>query len=228
MPGFVKRFDDAAMAAEALRRSNALAGQGVPTPAAGVGRIATEVRFARLDGRCGTALPVREQCALLAVVGRLHRARIPGLSRYDPFLRIRPRLALASRIPAREILREPVPRGGSVLHGDLHVGQFVRDAGGKVWIVDLDDLALGPPQADAANFAAHLATSRRGRDIDTFARRIRAAWQGHGLARDDTTFERYLRFALLRRHLKLREAGRYDFEAEILGYLRESSNFSIR
>ncbi len=41
-------------------------------------------------------------------------------------------------------------------------------------------------------------------------------------------FAQYLRFALLRRHLKLREVGRPDFKSEILAYFRDSASFSIR
>jgi hypothetical protein len=228
VPGFVKSHAGAAAAAEALRRATALSAAGVHTPAARPGRNGREIVFDRIDGPAGRGLLDAGLTALLQPLTALHRARIEGLAPYDPFLRIRPRLPLATLVPAADILSETVPRGSATLHGDLHVGQFLRDGAGKVWIVDLDDLALGPPEADLANFAAHLATSTEGGGIARRADEVRDAWRRLGLGFRADVFVRYLRVALVRRHLKLRAAGRPDHEAEVLRYLRESSNFSIR
>jgi len=142
-------------------------------------------------------------------------------------MRIRSRLSLTSSSEIGAVLEESVPTGTATLHGDLHVGQFVQDRMEKVWVVDLDDLALGPPEADLANFTAHLATSASG-GIAHWATRIRGAWHNLGEHCDDEIFARHLRFALVRRHLKLREANRQDFQSEVVTYLGDSSNFSIR
>jgi hypothetical protein len=50
-------------------------------------------------------------------------------------------------------------RQGSVLHGDLHVGQILVERQGDTTVLDLDDLCIGDPEADLANFCAHLVTS---------------------------------------------------------------------
>lgn len=224
----MKRHPDAATAAVARRRSTALCAAGLATPYARQGTDERDVVFERIDGETGQRLVDTDLGPILSAVARLHRSRVPGLPAYDPFRRIRPRLALATRIPVREILAEPVQRGTATLHGDLHVGQLIRDARGKVWIVDLDDMAAGPPEADLANFAAHLATSPGSPGIAHAADRVTTAWRRLGERHDDKVFARFLRFALVRRHLKLRQSGRPDHEADVLAYLRDSSNFSIR
>jgi hypothetical protein len=46
------------------------------------------------------------------------------------------------------------------IHGDCHVGQVIFDyASGQWWVLDLDDVALGVPEHDLANFAAHLVST---------------------------------------------------------------------
>lgn len=210
-----------------MRRSSGLRAAGVPTPAVLSPSGDKGLCFENVEGQSGQALLSEDLAPLLSVVARLHRASLPNLPAFDPFLRIRPRAALATALPADDILSEPVPDGHTTLHGDLHVGQFIQSRDGDVWIVDLDDLAVGPPEADLANFAAHLATSQPSRSIRDWSDRVCNAWATLGDPVDHDVFARFLRFALLRRHLKLREAGRPDFEATIIGYLRESSNFSI-
>jgi len=192
-----------------------------------VGDNPRSVEFDRIEGLTGQALRETDLQSLLESVSRIHACTVPGLEPFDPFLRIRPRLTATSSHLIRAVLRDPVPDGSATLHGDLHVGQFIRDGQGKVWIVDLDDLALGPPEADLANFAAHLATSGPG-SISLCSQRVVTAWTGLGQACNDDIFQSYLRFSLVRRHLKLREAGRPDHEAMVLGYLRDSPNFSMR
>lgn len=223
----MKHYSDTAAAEEARRRSIALAAGGVPTPAV-LGKSGEEgLRFERIEGKTGRLLAKDDLAPLLSAVARMHRAAVPHLPAFDPFLRVRPRLALSTKLPVGDILAEPVPDGRATLHGDLHVGQFIRDDNDKVWIVDLDDMALGPAEADLANFAAHLATSVPERRMADWAKQVCKAWTDIGEYLDRDVFARFLRFALLRRHLKLRQAGRPDFETEILAYLRESSNFSI-
>jgi hypothetical protein len=230
VPGFLKAYREAATAGEARRRARALRAQGVATPAARCGPAPTEVVFDKIAGRTGRDLVGTgdDLEAVLAAIGGLHRAALVDLPVFDPLLRIRPRLELTEVPTLRAIAAEPVPQGSATLHGDLHVGQAIRDGSGMVWIIDLDDLAIGPPEADLANFAAHLATSLPQGGIADWAERVRRMWTGQGHHLDGQVFEQFLRFALLRRHLKLRAAARPDFEAEILAYLRGSASFSIR
>jgi len=232
VPDFLKRYADRSRASEALRRTRALRAQAVQTPAAAPGPTPSVLAFARIEGRTGHDLIGQDLEPLLQAVAGLHATRVPDLAPYDPLLRIRPRLELTGVPLLRQIARGPVPPGDMVLHGDLHVGQFIVTPEGAVWLVDLDDLAIGPPEADLANFAAHLATTGPGFDdgagIAAQVRGVIAAWMAIGQTADRRVFTRYLHLALLRRHLKLRQAGRPDFETPILAYLRESSSFSIR
>lgn len=227
MPGFVKTHANAAVAQEALRRSHVLRKQGVQTPAATAGTVPNEILFDRIEGKTGTELIAGAALPLLRAVTVLHQAQVQGLPGYDPFLRIRPRIGLTEVALLHDILSEPVPTGTATLHGDLHVGQFIRDQSGSVWIIDLDDLAVGPPEADLANFAAHLATTLPGEGIAGWSAQVRQTWTGMDQPLDPRVFGQYLRFALLRRHLKLRAARRPDFEVDILSYLRASASFSI-
>jgi hypothetical protein len=227
VPGFVKTHADAATASEAIRRVAALRLGGIPTPAARQSAEVRDVVFDQLDGETGLALAKRDLGTFFEPLVQLHACPVPGLRPYDPFLRIRPRLSPATAEPLRGVLEEPVPQGSATLHGDLHLGQFIQAPSGKIWIVDLDDLAVGAQEADLANFAAHLATSLPG-GIGLWADRVRSAWLALQQTVREDHFQRFLRFSLVRRHLKLREAGRPDFEGEIVDYLRESSNFSMR
>ncbi|PWK54627.1 phosphotransferase [Silicimonas algicola] len=226
MSRFLKTHRDEATAAEALRRASILRRAGLPTPHAMAGADARQVSFARIEGETGLPLLASGLAGLLELVALLHECPVAGLPPLDPFRRIRPREALLRNEEIRSVLDETVPSGTATLHGDLHAGQFIRDGGGTVWIVDLDDLTLGPPEADLANFAAHSATSLQG-GVELWADRVRAAWRDIGRPCDDDVFRRLLRIALVRRHLKLRETGRPDHEAMVATYLRESSNFSI-
>ena len=228
MPGFLKRYANAAQAAEALRRTSHLRGQSVQTPAVRPGPTRAELDFDDINGRTGHDLIGHDLRPLLQAVAGLHVASVPNLAPYDPLLRIRPRLALTDVPILRQIASCPVPQGRAVLHGDLHVGQFLVSPEGMVWLVDLDDLAMGPPEADLANFAAHLGTTEPGPGIAEWSRQVCDTWASLGQTVDIHVFTRFLHLALLRRHLKLREAGRPDFEGPIVSYLRESSSFSMR
>ncbi len=224
MTGFAKHHDSPARAAEALRRSRVLRAQGVATPEAWRGAAPGAVIFARIEGGSGPGIVTLPLADLLAPLLALQRAVVPGLPAYDPALRIRPRLEGAVPPAIARALDRPVPTGAATLHGDFHLGQLVASPGGEVWIVDLDDMALGPAEADLANFVAHLATSAwagpsfRGR-LDHWRAAVPAAWRALGGACDAARFARLLRLALIRRHLKLRGAGRPDFAAEVLGVL---------
>jgi aminoglycoside phosphotransferase (APT) family kinase protein len=115
---------------------------------------------------------------IAAALLRLHRAGRAGLDLpwLDAWRRVRPRLApdaaaarvlgsgrlqsigtTMARLSATEL---PASQSYGLVHGDFHLGQLIRLRGGNGFvIVDLDDLALGPPEADIANCAAHIATS---------------------------------------------------------------------
>lgn len=228
MSGFVKTYGDAPQAREALRRTQTLRAQGVPTPACVAGPAADALQFARIDGYSGRALLGRNPAPLFRALAQLHAARVPDLPVYDPLLRIRFRLGLTTRHEFHALTQGPVPGGNKTVHGDLHVGQFLQARCGQVWIVDLDDLALGPAEADLANFTAHLATTVPVLSIQQRANQICTIWEAQGHRTKGAVFNRYLKLALLRRHLKLRAAGRPDFEMMILSYLRASDSLSIR
>ncbi len=109
-----------------------------------------------------------------------------------------------------------------LLHGDFHCGQIILPNGYEgVCLIDLDDLALGPPEADIANFAAHLATSSdlyAGSPADGFAAAAAvlasqyAALSGKPV--DRTLINWHGAAALTRRFLKLCEQGRDRAMAE--------------
>ncbi len=49
----------------------------------------------------------------------------------------------------------------SIVHGDLHVGQMICEQTTRsVWLLDLDDIAIGPSEADLGNFVAHFVTDQ--------------------------------------------------------------------
>ena len=228
MPAFLKRYCDADRAAEAYRRTLALRQQGLPTPAAKPGPEKATLLFERIEGPTGRALIGASLSPVLEVVMRLHMATVSDLPSYDPLLRIRPRLAPTDDPLFRAMAEGPVPQGRALLHGDLHLGQFILDPSGKVWLLDLDDLALGPPEADLANFAAHLATTEPAPGIAGWVEQVCGEWTSLGGRVDAAAFTRFLHLALVRRHLKLREARRPDFGPEIHAYLRDRASFSMR
>ena len=226
MRRFLKTYAGPEKATEALRRSTALRHAGVTTPKARV-LAPDSLGFDQIDGISGLSVLKSSLSALLTPLAQVHRATVPGLRPFDPFLRIRPREHLITSKTIARVLRENPPVGTATLHGDFHVGQLIRDTDGKVWIIDFDDLAIGPPEADLANFVAHLSTSDI--TLDLFNRLIGWSgqvfhiWRNLSAACDMDVFNSYLRIALVRRHLKLRQAGRPDFEAEIIDFLNAAT-----
>lgn len=221
MTDFAKTFADEPSASEAVRRSMALRAQGLATPAARCeGRM---VLFDRLDGVSGLALEQTAPDPWLRPLAQLHLCHLDGLSLAEPLRRIRPRNALLTSsvlADALSRLAESPPRGTTLLHGDFHLGQLIRDDAGQVWMVDLDDLCLGPPEADLANLIANLATQSRlpGNFSSRLAQcrsGITRVWTCLGLSCREPVLDHHLALALIRRHLKLREAGRLDFVSDI-------------
>jgi hypothetical protein len=206
---FEKLYPSVAAADIARHRSQAARAAGVPTPAVLARTEPRLLSFERIVPRGQPTL-----AGMLAVVQRLNRMPPDGLLRFDPFLRIRPRLgaapariqALVSTLDAQDgALKWPASR---VVHGDFHPGQTIMDNSGKVWLVDLDDLALAPPEADLGNLAAWSATRTEGNLVV----QARAAMLGVIALvpeADPVLSGHFLQIALVRRALKL--AGRGQF-----------------
>jgi hypothetical protein len=205
----------------ALQRSAWLRRAGVRTPAGHPGENAREVAFDHIAGANRfdllAAVPMAD---LLAPLCALHDVPPVTLPRFEPLSRIRPRLA--GGIPgwltgALDRLCQDTACGTVLLHGDFHVGQLIRDGKGDIWLIDLDDLATGPQEADLGNFIAHLSTSAeaaRGSFDEGLAfwrHAVLSAWRRLGRGCDPVRLDRFLRLALIRRHLKLRAAGRPDY-----------------
>jgi hypothetical protein len=137
---------------------------------------------------------------------------------YSDMARVLFRAALGARPSTERRLADlGVQRHGAaqaVVHGDFHIGQllFAR-VGDEPWLLDLDDLALGPRESDLGNFAAHLAT------VDQCVNCTFDRFRGltsllcplyDALAEcrvDRNTVEAYGAIALLRRALKLHRRG---------------------
>ncbi|MFZ7092219.1 phosphotransferase family protein [Primorskyibacter sp. 2E233] len=225
MSSFIKTFADAAQATEAARRSMDLRQQSVITPPAYAN--GQTVVFAGIAGCSGLPLTQRPIDDWLAPLIPLHTSVLDGLSPFDPMLRISPRLDLLTNPSLRAALHrlaQASPRGGSVIHGDFHLGQVIAAQDGVAWLIDLDDLAIGPVEADIGNLIANLATQD---DLPgPFAVRLehwRQAVQGEWFRLDQTAnptwVEHFAALALIRRHLKLREQARRDFEADIAAWI---------
>lgn len=202
---FRKRYSSAAAADVALLRSHAARMVGVPTPAVHtpIGRLS--LSFERVDASAPPSL-----AQMVAVLQSLRKLPPHGLIRFDPFLRIRPRLGLAppriralvTALKAQDLaLRWPET---SVIHGDFHPGQTIRDTAGKIWLLDLDDLALAPPEADLGNLAAWFATQAEG-TLDLHARAALARVLALSPDADRALTGHFFRIALVRRALKLAE-----------------------
>lgn len=197
MNGFVKHYPSVQAADTALRRSLTARHAGVRTPAVlqRVGPMAlcferiAEVERPRLSD-------------MLQVLKSVHRMPQQGLARFDPFLRIRPRLHRAApkiQVLALQLMAQDAARQWgqtAVIHGDFHPGQVLCDHSGQAWLVDLDDLALAPPEADLGNLAAWMATQ------DPALPPLVAPPQA-----DPDLIAHFRDIALLRRALKLAENG---------------------
>jgi hypothetical protein len=205
---FKKDYPSVAAADAALHRSVLARQAGVPTPAV-LGRNGPlQLLFARVIAAEPPMLDKMVEALLL-----LNRMPPDGLSRFDPFLRIRPRLGTApshirTLVTALETqdaaLRLPA---STVIHGDFHPGQTIRDRSGRLWLLDLDDLALAPPEADLGNLAAWIATKAEGNLVTQARTAIAKVLAQAPHAAPDLTGH-FLQIALVRRALKLAEKGR--------------------
>ena len=204
---FEKSYASAAQAGIARRRSLAAIGAGVPTPAVLPGGGPTSLLFDRIDTRGAPSL-----ARMIDAAQRLGRMPTDGQTRFDPFLRVRPRLE-AAPTHIRRLCADLVDRDAAldwpaltVIHGDFHPGQCLQDRRGKVWLVDLDDLALGPPEADLGNLTAWIATSVEGH-LEDQTRVAMAKVQALSPQADPALIGHFCRIATLRRALKLAEKG---------------------
>jgi Ser/Thr protein kinase RdoA (MazF antagonist) len=109
---------------------------------------------------------------------------------------VAPALAEAVRAAARE-LSEPWPCT-TVVHRDLYEEQVLLDE--TIGLIDLDDVALGPPELDLGNLLAHvqLLSLRRGTGLDAMSEELLAGYAASGAAIDHRQLDRCRRLALLR------------------------------
>ena len=204
-PGEVDRLIDRA-------RQIGLAGGRTPVPEYCPDKQA--LAFSLVRGATGVALIDGGTLSdLLAPLRAVSRAALTDLAPYDPFAKIPARLGpepprwLTDRLAG---LADIPPGSPGVVHGDFHCGQLIRDGSGRIWVVDLDDMAFGPVEADLGNFAAHLATrpETRREDLRVGVRdwggRVLEAWNRLSAPCEPTLFWRHLDIALIRRALKLR------------------------
>ncbi|WP_328772873.1 aminoglycoside phosphotransferase family protein [Streptomyces sp. NBC_00286] len=82
-------------------------------------------------------------------VARLHTA--------GPHPAAAPVLRAWSVLPAWARDEASMPDTRTLCHGDLHLGQLVRDSGGAWLLIDIDDLGVGEPAWDLARPAAWFA-----------------------------------------------------------------------
>jgi hypothetical protein len=204
---FEKGYPSETAAEAALIRSRMARSAGVDTPVVLQRRGPKTLGFERIDSFAAPSL-----LEMVRVLQSLHRMPSSGLNRYDPFRRIRPRLAIAPP-HIRALVTDLEDRDAdlhwseaAVIHGDFHPGQVLRDPEGKIWIVDLDDLALGPCEADLGNLAAWIATQKAGvLRIRTRTAMIRLL--ALSPTADPALVYHFCRIALVRRALKLAEKG---------------------
>ncbi len=223
----LKRYGDATLAQHVLARANAVRAVQVRSPGCRQTRSGRTLVFERIAGSAGLkaiqetgALALRP---LMAQALALHSASLDALElpRHDPLAKILPRMDADTETAYRgfvagalQEIDEASPTDGAPVHGDLHAGQFIVDSGGAAWLLDLDDLAIGPAEADLGNFAAHLATrpeTAAGRPLEALRRwclLVGDAYLAEGGRAVAPLIDAYGRIALVRRALKL--AGRGD------------------
>lgn len=225
MSPFAKTFADARTATEAVRRSVALRQQAVRTPRAAA-KGAT-VTFDRIAGSSGLPLVGRPIERWLAPLASLHVCALDRLPQFDPLRRIIPRIDLLTDSALRTALgrlAQTGPTGTALIHGDFHLGQVICDTHDQAWLIDLDDLAIGPAEADIGNLIANLATQDHlpgpfSVRIKNWRKDVLGMWARMGQTANSAKVDHFTALALIRRHLKLREHARRDFEAEIAAWI---------
>jgi aminoglycoside phosphotransferase (APT) family kinase protein len=220
-----------------VNRSRILRNHGIRTPRAYPGPTDKSVQFAWLDAQTGAEYldslfgrfdPSHPSVhslltRLVRQVRQLHRIPTGSIrcGQLDPTRRIMPRLSIHSDTGQYHKLVSDCTqvigdlddaRHHVVVHGDLHIGQFLVEPNGQIWFIDFDDLAAGPIESDLANFCAHLSS----RDITGdeyplcawihWSEMITAIYQREtGYMPDPSCMQAFGALAMLRRGLKLQE-----------------------
>lgn len=185
----VKPCRTASGSAALVERTRLLQSRGLKTPPVRLSRSGRSLCFHRIDGETAQVhlleaaagkgvnailAPVLKRC--LEPVAALHASNAVWAARYQPFRLIDPRmemmaghgrctneektLATSIRTGLSRIV-PPIPVRNCVLHGDLHPGQIILERAPLTgaWLIDLDDMCCGDPEADLGNLVAHLLTS---------------------------------------------------------------------
>jgi hypothetical protein len=127
--------------------------------------------------------PPSHQLAAAAESADLVEAIAPGLRR---------RLHTLVR---RLEVAAPVPGATVVAHGDFHAGQLLS-RGGRLAVIDFDELCAAPPALDLATYAAHLVHGRGG-ELEAARIVLETAAGGYGERPD--ALDWYLATSILRR-----------------------------
>lgn len=207
----IKRFSSPEGADVAMLRAQALHDAGLSTPVP-VKDDDRTLRFPRIVGISGPDLLAALPDLLVPLIA-LHRLVLPvlGLRPFDPLARIRPRLVLAPEWLATFVEAQAARvscRPHGLCHGDFHPAQVIRDMSNQSWLIDLDDLALGPVEADLGNLIAWLATRTPADELTLAARHDQARtlilrhWRALGCSADLDQLETFTTMAICRRALK--------------------------
>ena len=241
------------------RRAEALCRAGVTTPQASFNKQTNKLCSRWIEGPTGRglflSLPTitdanditRHSELLTRAIEPLRELRALSpkglkLSPLEPLAKIDPRLqqrawlssslwqtACSCRADIADKWRQP--DDAAVVHGDFHLGQIIFDQQTlKVWLLDLDDMTLGPAEFDLANFIAHFVTSRRYYDGDILAGfhamvgLLADSEPAANINFDDQLLDLCGAASLLRRGLKL--AARHESEAMIANCLDAASRLA--
>ncbi len=227
-----KRYASRKQAEDAARYGDLLSKAGVLTPQGRLAGRGCLVAYHRIGGVAGLPAIAEFREAILAPMMKqartLHTATPPGgIAPFDPLKRIVPRLTddlEAVYAPFVAAALEDIDRASAkpcLVHGDLHAGQYIADAEGNTWLLDFDDLALAPLEADLGNFAAHLATRPETMAADyvpgmrQWLVQTVAAYRASAGEVNVPLAEAYGRIALVRRALKLAARGDHAVEARL-------------
>lgn len=209
------------MALEVVRRSTTARQAGVITPDVIAVKNSRTIEFEWIDGDCGIELlQTTALSKILSPLVKLQKMDQQNLTRFNPFSRIDPRVEVLSIAPEmhREIqtLKQVEITENGVVHGDFHLRQLLCDSKGHCWVIDLDDMALGPPEVDLGNLVAYLAThptimsDSLLNSLTYWQHEIAAAWSDLGQVCDEDSLRFFIKASLIRRTLKRCEAGDYS------------------